>query len=61
MQVYHRACTIGTVSTVSVTALVQRAGQVGFGMISVLSTLMGTVSKVNMAYMMHIAGMRETE
>ncbi|KAL7400364.1 hypothetical protein ABVT39_010888, partial [Epinephelus coioides] len=49
VQVYHRACTIGMVSTTSTAALVWRAGQVGFGTMSMLGMLMGVASGANMA------------
>lgn len=57
VQVYHRACTIGTVSTVSTATLVRPAGQVGVGTISMLRMMRGMVSGVNMADKMDTAGM----
>lgn len=56
VQVYHRACTIGKVSMVSMAALVQRAGQVGFGTITLLSKLMGMASGLNMVGIADTAG-----
>lgn len=57
VQVYHRARTIGTVSVLSVAALVQQAGHVWFSLISMLSKLMGMASGLNMAGMVDTAGM----
>lgn len=52
VQVYHRACTIGAVS---VAGMVWRAGQVGFGTVSVQNILMGMASRVSMAGMVDAA------
>lgn len=63
VQVYHRACTIGTVSTVStvsVTPLVWQAKQVELVWSSMLGILRGIVSKTNMASMVDMAGMGDS-
>ncbi|TNN80747.1 hypothetical protein EYF80_008981 [Liparis tanakae] len=60
VQVYHRACTIETVSVVSAAALVRRAGRVRLGTISMLSMPMGVVSGVSMAGKVDAAGMGDT-